>query len=528
MIGSGRYVRARHRRVDGMKTKAQPSDPAVVPASALAEGDRTWAVLGAVLDTMPAPTLVAMDDRIVLANEAMRRLLAGQQTVGRRLVDFIDRTVESDPAKPTDPTKPADAPATVFLRMKPGVLPLPARRQVVTPDGMRHALTVITAEGAEAHEPRHAALRDSEARFRAIVNALPLPVTITRLDDDRVVFVNEQWCRMAGLEPEDVIGREVTDFYVDPEDRQRLKGALSASGAVHHFVVRHRYGSRVLWVELRGVTMTFAGHPASLSVFQDVTDAKEQERLLVEAKEAAEGANRTKSEFLASMSHELRTPLNAILGFSDIIQNQSLGPVGNPRYADYARDIHASGALLLRLIDDVLDLAKMEAGKLALEEEVFDAADLAAVALRMVGPQAEVAQVTLGIEPQSRWFHLRADQRRVIQVLLNLLGNAIKYTPEGGRVSIRGDVAETGAGLLVVRDTGIGIAADDVKRIMEPFVQLESTMTRRFGGSGLGLAIARSLIEMHGGQVAIESELGAGTTVTIAFPPDRVVPQQPD
>jgi two-component system cell cycle sensor histidine kinase PleC len=147
------------------------------------------------------------------------------------------------------------------------------------------------------------------------------------------------------------------------------------------------------------------------------------------------------------------------------------------------------------------------------------------VALRMAGLQAEVAKVTLGIEPDSTWFHLRADQRRVIQVLLNLLSNAIKYTPEGGRVSIRGDVTVGGAGLLVVRDTGIGIAADDLKRLGEPFVQLESTMTRRFGGSGLGLAIARALVEMHGGRIAIDSELGGGTTVTIAFPPDRVVAQ---
>jgi len=493
--------------------------PAGVPGAERADpaagGSVPWSVIGAILDAVAAPTLVAMDGRIVAANETMRRVLAGKQTVGRRLADFLDSSAQPDILGETAPT--------AFLRMPPGIPPLPARRQTIRPPGTRHALLVLTAEGAEPAEPRHAVLRDSEARFRGIVNSLPLPVAITRLDDDTLVFVNEPWCRMAGLEPEDVIGRDVTEFYIDPEDRERLKHALGAAGTVKRFLTRQRFGSRVLWVELRGATMTYAGHPASLSVFQDVTDVKEQERLLVEAKEAAEAATRIKSEFLSSMSHELRTPLNAILGFSDIIQQEALGPVGNPRYAEYAKDINASGTVLVRLIDDVLDLAKMEAGKLALVEEVLDAADLAAVALRAVAVQADIGKVALGVEPSSTWFHLRADPRRTTQVLTNLLTNAVKFTPAGGRVSIEGRVAESGAGLFIVRDTGIGIAEDDIKRITEPFVQLESTMTRRFTGSGLGLTVARGLVEMQGGQIAIESELGRGTTVTIAFPADRVV-----
>jgi PAS domain S-box-containing protein len=477
-----------------------------------------WSTVAAIIDVVTQPMLVAAEGKVIAANDAMRRLAAGSRLVGRPFAEIVDG------AEPASLSSVAgEDTAFVLLRVADGAPPVPARLQLVEPLGLRRRLTVAVAEGSDLLEPRHAALRDSEARFRAIVNTLPLPVAIARLDDDRLIFVNEQWCQMAGLEREDVLGREVTDFYVEPEDRERLKGALLADGAVRQFLTRHRFGSRTLWVELRAITMTFAGHAASLSVFQDVTDAREHERLLVEAKEAAEAANRTKSEFLASMSHELRTPLNAILGFSDMIRLEAFGPVGNERYTEYAKDIHDSGMLLLRMINDVLDLAKMEAGKLALVEEVFDVADVLAAALRVIEPMAAAGRIALGTEPASIWFRLRGDQRRVTQVLINLLSNAVKFTPAGGRATVEVGVGPGGSGMIAVRDTGIGISAEDLQRLTEPFVQLESTMTRRFRGSGLGLAIARSLTEMHGGRIAIESTPGAGTTVRVMLPPERIV-----
>jgi PAS domain S-box-containing protein len=482
------------------------------------DDDALWPTVAAITDALAQPLLVAAEGKVIAANDAMRRLADGGRLVGRAFAEIVEGTEPADLSSTVD-----EDTAFVLLRLAEGFPPIPARLQVVEPLGLGRRLTVAIADGVDVLEPRHAALRDSEARFRGIVNTLPLPVAIARLDDDRMIFVNEQWCAMAGLEREDVLGRDVTDFYVDPDDRERLKSALNADGAVRQFLTRQRFGSRTLWVELRAIAMTFAGHPASLSVFQDVTDAKEHERQLVEAKEAAESANRTKSEFLASMSHELRTPLNAILGFSEMIELQAFGPVGHPRYAEYAKDIHQSGNLLLRMINDVLDLAKMEAGKLALVEEVFDAADMLGDAMRVTEPLAAAGKIALGADPASTWFRLRGDKRRVTQVLINLLSNAVKFTPAGGRVMVDARVATGGAGILSVSDTGIGISAEDLQRLTEPFVQLESAMTRRFSGSGLGLAIARSLAEMHGGQIAIESEPGKGTTVRAAFPPDRVV-----
>jgi PAS domain S-box-containing protein len=477
-----------------------------------------WSTVAAIADTLAQPLLVAAEGRVIAANEAMRRLANGNRLIGRAFAEIVDGT-EPGPLAGVA----GEDMAYALLRVAEGAPAVPARLQLVEPLGLGRRLTVAVAEGVDLLEPRHAALRDSEARFRAIVNTLPLPIAIARLDDDRLIFVNEQWCAMAGLEREDAIGRQVTDFYVEPEDRERLKGALLAQGAVRQFLTRHRFGSRTLWVELRAITMNFAGHPASLAVFQDVTDAKEHERLLVEAKEAAEAANRTKSEFLASMSHELRTPLNAILGFSDMIMLEAFGPAGNPRYVEYAKDIHESGTLLLRLINDVLDLAKMEAGKLSLVEELFDIADAVGAALRVTEPLASAGKIALGTEPAPTWFRLRGDQRRVTQVLINLLSNGVKFTPAGGRVTVSAGIGPGGAGIIGVSDTGIGISAEDLQRLTEPFVQLESTMTRRFRGSGLGLAIARSLTEMHGGRIAIDSEPGKGTTVRVAFPPERVL-----
>ncbi|MCC7046113.1 MAG: PAS domain S-box protein [Alphaproteobacteria bacterium] len=490
-------------------------------ASGVAAGDdAAWALVGAVVDAVSQPTLIASGDRVAAVNDAMRRLGDGGSLVGRKLTEIVET---ADPLA-TMPAAVGDEPGFVFLRLAKGLPPVPARLHVTAASGAeRPLLRVVIADGIDAIEPRHAALRDSEARFRGIVDMLPLPVAISRLEDDRLIFVNEQWCTMSGLEREDVLGQEVTDFYVDPDDRERLKGALTADGAVRQFLTRLRFRSRNLWVELRAITMTFAGHAASLSVFQDVTDAKEHERQLVEAKEAAESANRTKSEFLASMSHELRTPLNAILGFSKLIEMQALGPVGHARYAEYAHDIHDSGNLLLHMIDDVLDLAKMEAGKLALTEEVFDTGEMLAAALLVTEPLAAAGKVALGTDPGATWFHLRGDQRRVTQILINLLSNAVKFTPPGGRVKVDARMTAAGAGIVSVQDTGIGISAEDIQRLTEPFVQLESAMTRRFRGTGLGLAIARSLAEMHGAQIAIESEPGRGTTVRVAFPPDRVV-----
>ncbi|WP_417484161.1 PAS domain-containing sensor histidine kinase [Maricaulis salignorans] len=235
-----------------------------------------------------------------------------------------------------------------------------------------------------------------------------------------------------------------------------------------------------------------------------------------EEKIRAEEANRSKSEFLANMSHELRTPLNAINGFSEIMLREMFGPIGDQRYVGYMKDILGSGQHLLALINDILDMSKIEAGKMQLQTEPTDAADLVEQCVRIVRGRAEEKQLRLHADV-SDLPEIEVDPRAFKQVMINLVSNAVKFTPEGGRVTIRGFMSGLGVAFQV-SDTGIGIAADDLPRLGRPFEQIESQHSKSHQGSGLGLALSKSLIELHGGSLSIDSRLGEGTTVSFVLP----------
>ncbi|HLB79634.1 MAG TPA: HAMP domain-containing sensor histidine kinase, partial [Dongiaceae bacterium] len=241
------------------------------------------------------------------------------------------------------------------------------------------------------------------------------------------------------------------------------------------------------------------------------------------AKETAEQASRAKSDFLANMSHELRTPLNAILGFSETIAGELFGPIGQPRYTSYARDIHASGTHLLAIINDILDLSKIEAGKYEIRPEPVEVAALVDECLKIVAGQAAERGVALSAKVDPALPPLHLDKRAAKQILLDLLSNALKFTPADGAVTVVVERLADGGAALRVSDTGIGIAADDIPRILTPFVQVESAMTRQHAGTGLGLPIAKALAEMHGGKLSIESTPGHGTIVSVRFGPSRVL-----
>jgi signal transduction histidine kinase len=235
------------------------------------------------------------------------------------------------------------------------------------------------------------------------------------------------------------------------------------------------------------------------------------------AKDAAERADRSKTEFLATMSHELRTPLNAILGFSDMMVCEVIGPLGSERYRSYAQDIHASGSHLLDIINDVLDLSKAVAGKLELSEDWFDARGTVEAACRLVRSRIAEANVHLAVVLPQGELMLYADERKLKQMLLNLLSNAYKFTPPGGRIdcTVTVDAAEI---VFAVTDTGIGIPAFELDRVQQPFVQVDSSMSREHEGTGLGLALVKAMAELHGGLLLLESEEGIGTTASIIFP----------
>ena len=248
---------------------------------------------------------------------------------------------------------------------------------------------------------------------------------------------------------------------------------------------------------------------------------REHQERLIAAKEMAEAANRAKSDFLASMSHELRTPLNAIIGFAGIMRDGKFGPL-EKRYADYASIIGDSGSHLLAIINDILDLAKAEANQLALDEEEFQIADTVASTVSILQGMADKAGVICSVDIERDLPTLLADAAKIRQILINLLGNAIKFTNPGGTVTVAVMHDPDGALRMSVSDTGIGIPDDKIDLVLTPFGQVENVLTRRHGGAGLGLPITKRLAELHGGTLTLESELGVGTTVTIRLPRERL------
>jgi len=278
---------------------------------------------------------------------------------------------------------------------------------------------------------------------------------------------------------------------------------------------------RYLSGRAHGEEQRLRAHVAELEATQAVLEKTSTE--LFEAVEAAEAASRAKSSFLASMSHELRTPLNAVLGFSETMEKEVHGALGAPQYKDYVQDIHRSGAHLLSLINDILDVSRLDAGHCELQEEVFGLKDEIEESMHMVSVQARKAQVRLTREVAPGLPLLNGDRRRMRQILLNLLSNALKFTPPGGEVMTRAFRSDEGL-VLKVTDTGIGIAPEDFSKVLEPFGQVDSRLARKYQGTGLGLPLTRQLVELHGGSLRLESTVGDGTTVTVVLPPWRCVP----
>lgn len=261
---------------------------------------------------------------------------------------------------------------------------------------------------------------------------------------------------------------------------------------------------------------------AELEVTKRELEARTAE--VTAALEEAAAGSQAKSQFLAAMSHELRTPLNAILGFAEMQMNQLFGPMGDPRYLDYANDIHSSGSHLLGLINDVLDFSKLDGGHLELYEEPVDLPSLIAESVHMMERQGEKAKVRLVVTQGPDFPLVQADERRLRQVLLNLLSNAVKFTPEGGEVTVSAAHVEGGVAITVA-DTGIGMEPEQIPTALDRFGQIDSRLSRKYEGTGLGLPLSKRLVELHGGTLDIDSVVGVGTTVTVRLPATRLLEQ---
>ena len=299
-----------------------------------------------------------------------------------------------------------------------------------------------------------------------------------------------------------------------------------------HFLLRAADGApvRALSVAQLFVEMTFVIFPMILYARRVIAELNASKaklaalgRKLEVAAEQAHHANRAKSQFLANMSHELRTPLNAIMGFSEVMKDQHMGPVNNPQYLGYAKDIHASGRYLLGIINDILDLSKIEAGKMSLESaEEFDFLPTIAASLGMIEGLADKFEVRVINAVAPRGVQLQAVERMVRQILINLVGNAIKFTPAGGTVTLTGQLLEDGGYELTVADSGVGMTAEEVAQALMPFGQISNMMSVKHTGTGLGLPLAKAMMELHGGSLTIASTPKQGTSVMLGFPADRV------
>jgi PAS domain S-box-containing protein len=369
-------------------------------------------------------------------------------------------------------------------------------------------------------------VRAEEARERAqrmyrLMTEEASDIIILYGEDGSVLFASQALERVLGYSIADIEGDRVLPL-IHPDDMGEILRIWERPAAGHTLTATYRMKhaeGHYVWIEVttRAVGGDESGSRNVVCIARDVTSRKQQEIEAEAARERAEAANKAKSRFLANMSHELRTPLNAVIGFTDLMRQQMFGKLGSERYEEYTTLIYDSGQLLLDLITDMLDMAKIEAGKLELNFERVDLTGTIEDCVRLLTDRADSGGLDIAVSMPSEPVSLIADRRAVKQVLLNLLTNAIKFTPPGGRIEVAVHVQD-GAAILTVRDTGIGIPAHELPRLGRPFEQVCGDPMLAKAGAGLGLALVRALAEKHGGAMRIESEEGVGTEVTAIFP----------
>lgn len=382
------------------------------------------------------------------------------------------------------------------------------------------------------------ALLRGEQNLRSILEMSPVGVGIFRNSDYAITFVNSSCAALLGYSfPFDVLGRSLSEHWMSAEQFREVVTRLEAteSMAASEVLLKTKAGKEI-WGLVSMNFMELDQESCTLFWILDISEKKHNElevkklnrdlertvedrtASLLNALADADRANRAKSEFLASMSHELRTPLNAIIGFSQIWINEVFGPVENPKYMGYANDINQASTHLLNIISDILDLSKIEAGEIRLKIEDVEFKEIVESVVAMLKEQATSNGIELIYSVPQSLQKLRADKRYLKQILINLVGNALKFTHNNGRVDISADTNECGWLVVEISDTGVGIPAENIAVALEPFGQIRSSALISHEGTGLGLPLAKRLIELHGGSMSITSETGKGTIVQIKLP----------
>jgi PAS domain S-box-containing protein len=414
------------------------------------------------------------------------------------------------------------------IRRKDGAIRCGLFHGELIPTHDQHVILTVMTDMTDRKRTQEA-LAKSEERLRLALEAASDGIWDWDIAANTVDW-NPRCFTMLGFRPGAFrVSIETWRDLLHPDDREAATATLSSHiNAGKAFAVEFRLrraDGTWLWVLGRGrpVAWDDAGQPTRVvGTHTDIDGMMQVQYSLIEARHAAEHASRAKSEFLAGMSHELRTPLNSILGFSSALLTPGPTETREPKTRDYLQHIHGSGEHLLQLINDILDLSAVEAGKMVIQAEPVDVVNTCRSCLTMVSEPAAKGSVTLDFEPGPHPPNLHADERRVRQVLLNLLSNAVKFTPPGGRVSLSIRAQNDGTLDLIVTDTGIGMDTAALDKAMKPFEQVENVLSRRHDGIGLGLPLTARLMDLHGGTLTLDSAPGMGTTATATFPAERV------
>ena len=513
----------------GIEARAeQPKDGQGDAAGAHgADDDEVRRNAGAVLDRLPVGVLVTRDGRALYTNRTLLELIGY-----RDFAEFQAANALSGMFRDRDPQAMTaeDVGAVAIVRADGQILSVDGHAQVIGWDGAPATLIALR-RSLEAELRARMRIAESEAAPRCGLGSSDLQAMLDRASDGavtldlagRILSLNEPAERLFGYHQNEIAGESLLMLLAPqshPETTARLE-ALSRCGETEaisrslQVVGRDRSGGSIpLALTLARIGPSEA--PQFCALVRDLSRERETERRLIAAREAAEAASAAKTDFLAQVSHEIRTPLHAIMGFSDVMLEERFGPIGNERYKDYIKDIHASGAHVMSLADDLLDLSKIEAGKLELAFASVDANSVIRECVSLMQPQAARERVIMRVSLHDHLPRVMVDERSLKQIMLNLMSNAVKFNEPGGQVIVSTAVDAAGQAVIRVRDTGVGMNENEVGLALTPFSQVGKAGAK--GGAGLGLPLTKALVEANKAEFSIKSRREQGTLIEIAFP----------
>jgi PAS domain S-box-containing protein len=510
------------------------ADEAVVPSAfaprwiPAAAGVATAEADSIMLDRLPVGVLVHRGSRLIHANRVLLDWTGYEHLDALAAAGGLER-VFAEPAIALDPS--GETGQTLAIITRSGA-PLPIEARLFSVSwGAETAFMLVVLQAGDRLKRSELALRRAEtdaSELRSILDTATDGVVVIERDG-RIVSLNRSAEALFGYESRELIDEPFGELFA-PESRRAaldyldglsLNGVASVLNDGREVIGRVREGGLIpLFMTMGRIA---EGTDKFCAVLRDITQWKRAEEDLLNAKREAERASSAKSDFLAKISHEIRTPLNAIIGFSEVMMDERFGPVGNERYRQYLKDIHASGGHLVSLLNDLLDLSKIEAGKLDLSFTSVDLTALLQQCVAIMQPQANRERIIIRTSLLPTLPAVVVDERSIRQIVLNLLSNSIKFTGAGGQVIVSTALTERGEALLRVRDTGVGMSEKEIETALEPFRQLATSTRWGSGGTGLGLPLTKALVEANRASFTIKSAVNAGTLVEITFPPTRVL-----